>query len=105
MMPPHSFREKKVETAAFSMPESQVSDVIETETGYYIVKVYKVQAGRIVTFEQAQEQIEAKLKKIQYSKLEEKYFQRLIRTSRVQVSQEFLQLAVNRATEMYRQQG
>ncbi len=104
IMPQGSFREKEVEAAAFGMPEGQVSDVIETETGYYIVKVNKVQAGNRVTFEQAQEQIEAKLRQIQYSKLEQKYFQRLISNSRVDVSQEFLQLAVDRATIMYRKQ-
>ena len=48
------------------------------------------------------EQIDAKLRQIQYAKLEQDYFDRLIKESRVLISQEFVALAVNRATEIYR---
>jgi len=46
LMPAGSFGEAKVEKAAFAMKEGQVSGVIETDAGFYIVKAYKVQGGK-----------------------------------------------------------
>ena len=101
LMPQGSFREKELETAAFAMPEGQVSDAMETPTGYYIVKVHKVQAGRIVTFEQAQEQIDQTLRQEQFRKLADDYFNLLTEGATVIQPGKLIDLAVDRAVEQY----
>ena len=101
MMGAGSFREIKVEQVAFTLDEGHVSDIIETDTGYYIVKVYKVHGGRVVSFEDAQELIERKLRREQFAKLERKYFEELLAGAHIKKSDEFLDLAVDRAVRTY----
>ena len=81
--------------------EGQISDVIETGTGYYIVKALKVRPGRTIRFEDAQEQVENKLRDEQFSKLQEDYFRRLTESAHVRQSEAFLKLAVDRAVKQY----
>ena len=101
MMPAGSFAQKAIEDVAFSLEEGQVSDVIETPDGYYIVKARRIQPGRSVSFEEAQEQIEMKLRQEQLRTLEQDYFQRLRERSHVRQSDKFLDLAVDRAVKAY----
>lgn len=103
MMEAGSFRQQKVEKAAFALNEGQVSDVITTPAGYYIVKAKKVQHGETVSFEDAQEQIEQKLRQQELAMLQEDYFQRLRDSAYVRRSDEFLAMAVERAMKTYRQ--
>ena len=101
MMATGNFRETAVEQAAFAMDEGQVSSVIETETGYYIVKALKVRPGRTIRFEDAQEQVERQLREEQFAKLQEDYFRRLTEGAHIRQSEEFLKLAVDRAVKQY----
>lgn len=97
----NSFREAKVEAAAFAMSEGQVSGVIEADSGYYIVRVRKILPGTVVSFEEAQERIEQILRDEQYRKLSDEYFSRLLGGATIVQSDRFIQLAVARATEKY----
>ena len=101
MMATGNFRETAVEQVAFAMDEGQVSSVIETETGYYIVKALKVRPGRTIRFEDAQEQVERQLREEQFAKLQEDYFRRLTEGAQIRQSEEFLKLAVDRAVKLY----
>ena len=102
MMLPGSFLESKVEEAAFAMSEGQVSDPIETESGYYIVKTRAVQAGVQTSFEDAQEQIEGTLRRQQLIELQEQYFQKLRGDATIIQSEQFIQVAVAKAVAKYK---
>ena len=100
-MPAGSFRETAVEQAAFRLQEGQASEVIETETGCYIVKVARVLAGQTIRFEDAQQKIENILREEQFRKLVDDYFERVRVNAAVTCSEKFLELAVERALEQY----
>jgi len=102
MMPAGSFREAKVEQAAFAMKTGQVSEVIRTPRGYYIVKVKKVRAGQTVSFEKAQEQIEKDIRDEQFQKLHQEYVKGLLAGAQIVQPDEFLELAADRAVRTYR---
>lgn len=101
LMPTGSFREKKVEEVAFTLPEGAVSDAIETEAGFYLVKAFKVRPGRIESFEEAQFRIREILWKQQRERLSEEYFARLLRGATILQSEKFTDLAVERAVAQY----
>lgn len=101
MMAVGSFREKQVESAAFGMGLGQVSDIIETSNGFYIVKVYKLQPGVMQSFEQAQESITATLRQQQYDKLVEEFRKRLEESAHKYYDKDFVALAVQRACEIH----
>ena len=102
MMLPGSFLESKVEEAAFAMSEGQISDPIETESGYYIVKTRAVQAGVQTSFEDAQEQIEGTLRRQQLIEMQEQYFQKLRGEATIVQSEQFIQVAVAKAVAKYK---
>jgi parvulin-like peptidyl-prolyl isomerase len=97
-----NFREPDVERIAFALPEGGVSDIIETDAGYYIVKARKVYPGKRVSFEQAQEQIEQTLRERQHLRLQTEYFERLQRQAAISTSKRLVQLGVERALARYR---
>jgi len=97
MMEAGSFRETKVEQEAFKLAEGQVSGIIETDSGYYIVKAKRVEAGKVIPFEQAQEKIEQIITEKQYRRLSEDYFKGLLKSATVVQSGRFVELAVERA--------
>ena len=99
LMAKGNFRYENVERAAFELVEGQVSDVIETESGYYIVKAAKVVPAEVVSFEEAQRQIEWDLRQQQYQKLTEQHFQRLMDQATIVQSDRFVALAVDRAVK------
>ena len=101
MMEAGSFRQKEVEEAAFSLAEGQVSGLIETKQGCYLVKAYRVQPGQKLSFEQAQEKIDHNLRMQQVRKLEGDYIQRLRKRAHVGKTDEFLALAVSQAVDRY----
>lgn len=72
LMAAGSFRETKVEEAAFALEEGNVSGIVETETAYYLVKVLKVEGGKVTSFEDAQEEIEKVLVDEQVRRFREK---------------------------------
>lgn len=53
-----NFREAAVEETAFKLPNGRYSNIIETDSGYYIVRARKIYPGKRISFEQAQEGIE-----------------------------------------------
>lgn len=101
MMPKGSFLEAKVEDVAFGLKEGQVSKVIETESGFYIVKAYKVDPGSVVSFEEAQESIERTLRNEQYLKLTEEFRNRLDKASVSHFDKDFVLMGVEQAQERY----
>ncbi len=102
MMPAGSFREEKVEQAAFALTAGQVSGIIETETGFYIVKALQVEPKKVRSFEEAQERIDEILRQKQYLKLVNAYFRRLTEGATIIQPREFRRLVLDRAVEKYR---
>jgi len=101
MMAAGSFRAEQVEAEAFRLNEGEVSGIIETEIGGYIVKARKVQPGQVFSFEEAQEQIERTLRERQSAKLYSDYYAELSRKATIVQSEDFLSVTVNRAVQRY----
>lgn len=100
-MPSGSFRESKVEAAAFAMKQGQVSDIIETDSGYYIVRTAAIQPGKTTSFEEAQDKIDDTLRKNQERELTDEYFKKLQEGMSVVPYSNFLELAVEKAAEKH----
>jgi len=99
MMERGSFRQTLLENAAFVLREGQVSDIIETPTGFYIVKARKVQPAREESFEDAQTAIRRTLHKREYRRLVNAYMKRLYDEATIVESKAFVKLALDRAVE------
>lgn len=56
---------KPFEDAAFSMKKGDISDIVESEFGYHIIKLTDVKAPKQRTFEEMRPEIEAEVKKQQ----------------------------------------
>jgi hypothetical protein len=102
LMEKGSFREVKVEEAAFALAPAEVSQPIETETGFYIVKARRVVQGQVVGFRDAQERIEQKLMDQKHAELVDRYYDRLYAEAIVRRSNDFMRVAVQRAVEKHR---
>ena len=98
-----NFAIKPVEQAAFSLTQGQVSDIIETEQGYYVVKALQVMGGTVTPFEQAQEEIETQLRNQRERELIEQFMQRVYLNTPVMHTERFLELAVDEAWRRFRQ--
>ncbi len=101
LMEAGSFKETAVEKAAFQLPAGAVSDPIETPHGWYLVKAVQVIPGRVIPFEEAQEQITETLRSRMYEELTDKYFQDLLKKSHIVRSPKFNELALDRATDRF----
>jgi parvulin-like peptidyl-prolyl isomerase len=101
LMPAGSFRDAKVEEAAFALPQGGVSGVLETEVGFYIVKARQVVPGSVQSFEQAQEAIEQQLRQSGYRKMADEYYQKLFKEAVMGDAEKFLTGAVATAVERY----
>ncbi len=78
MMPRGSLRWEKVEKVAFELDQGQVSHIIETDDGFYIVKALEVDPGRQIEFRQVQPRIEEKLRLEEYGRKVDTYLNELI---------------------------
>lgn len=103
MMQAGTFRESKVEEAAFRLEEGRTSGPIETDTGVYLVRAKRVKPGRVVGFEEAQEQIGAKIRDDRYIELTEEYFKKLMTGATIVQSRRFMVLALTKAWERHQQ--
>ncbi len=101
MMAAGNFRAEQVEAEAFTLTEGQVSGIIETQTGCYIVKARKIQPGQVLSFEEAQEQIEQTLRERQSAELYNDYYSELSRKATIVQSGDFLSVTVDRAVQRY----
>jgi parvulin-like peptidyl-prolyl isomerase len=101
MMEAGSFKETEVEKAALQLPSGGVSAPVETAHGWYIVKAVQVIPGRVVPFEEAQDQIAEILRTRMYNELTDKYFQDLLEKSHVVRSPQFNELALDRAADRF----
>jgi parvulin-like peptidyl-prolyl isomerase len=101
LMEAGSFKETAVEQAAFKLRQGQISDVIETPTGCYIVKAVQVAEGKTIPFEDAQDEIDGNLREQQYHKLSAEYMTKLTQNAMIVQSEKFTRLAVDRAVKLY----
>lgn len=98
-----SFKEAKVEDVAFLQIEGQASGILETESGYYIVKTVKAEAAKMVKFEDAQDKIEESMRQEQYRKMTDEYFNKLYQAATISQPEGFLSVVADKAVERYRQ--
>jgi peptidyl-prolyl cis-trans isomerase C len=76
---------KEFATAAFSMEPGEISDIIETQFGYHLIKVFERIPAQVVPFEQAKESIKAKLTQKQSGEKIREYIEKLRKEFNVKV--------------------
>jgi parvulin-like peptidyl-prolyl isomerase len=101
MMSAGNFKNAPVESVAFTLGQGRHSKIIETPSGFYIVKAKDIMLGKEVPFELAQEQIEQKLRMEQFVDLRANYMKNLYDRATIGDTQSFLILTVDRAVQKY----
>jgi parvulin-like peptidyl-prolyl isomerase len=99
-----SFVVKEVEDAAWNLQPEQVGDVIETPDAFYLVKLEAKQAGGVRPFNEpdVQKQIEATLRKQQFTALQQKVHKQLMADAIIRYHPRMIELAVEMAMQKYR---
>jgi parvulin-like peptidyl-prolyl isomerase len=96
-----TLRQQELEKVAFSLREGQVSQVVEAEDGFYIVKAHEVTEGQTVSFLDAQKEIERKLRDQQVDELSQEYYAGLFASTDRNQQPRFLAEIVDRAVQRY----
>jgi peptidyl-prolyl cis-trans isomerase C len=78
----------KVEDAAFSMKEGQISDIIEEKNGFYIIKVAEKKPEKEETLQEAKSKIERRLQQEQQKKAYDTYLDTLSKRYPVKIYDE-----------------
>ena len=99
LMPKGSFKAERIESIAFKLKDGQMAGPIKTTDGYYIVKAKRVQEGKSITFADAQEDIDRRLRDKQFEKLTDEYFQEILKDATIVQSPMFMEMAVDRAVK------
>ncbi|HUS90982.1 MAG TPA: peptidylprolyl isomerase, partial [Phycisphaerae bacterium] len=84
-----------------ALAEGQVAGPIETDSGFYLVKAYRIEGGKVTPFEQAQQDIEKTLRNRLYLDLTQKYFKDLLGKSLIVHSEKFLDLTLQKAAGIH----
>jgi parvulin-like peptidyl-prolyl isomerase len=96
IMPRGSLKETKLEDAAFDQKEGQVSGIIPTDAGYYIVKTHKVEQASQQTFEAVQDKIETRLRDDHYRKVTDDYLAKLFKDATISRTDEVIDAVTQR---------
>ncbi len=103
LMAADNFRYEQVEKAAFALELGQVSEVIETDKAFFIVKAYRIEPAKTVSFEEAQGAIASQLKEQMYLELTGEHFEKLAKAATIVESEKIIETAVDFAMEKYYQ--
>ena len=101
LMTEGSFREEEVQANAFRLSSGEICGPIRTETGNYIVRTLQIVPGRTVPYEEAQQEIEQRLRQEQSDRLMGEYFVGLQKRATLSESEQFMATALDRATQRY----
>lgn len=83
----------------FAFEEGQVSEPIETESGWYLVKCGRVEASKTTSFQEAQDEIRDRLRDEKFNRLAGEYVVKLAREATITSMDEFVRLAIQRAMD------
>lgn len=96
LQPPYD----QVSRLIFEFEEGQVSEPIETETGWYIVRCGKIQPAREQAFVDVQDEIRTTLMDRRFAKLSTEYVLRLADSATISALDPFITAATRRAIEL-----